>query len=85
MTEKHLKKLEAVSLKWEEFSKKKNTEDVLSDKASILASIMCYQLSHATNTMRNILSESGVEIEDKRCWSVYYDFLLFMLHTEEKN
>jgi len=76
----------AASAKWEEFAGKKNTKDNALRKASALAETMTWLLGDAVKEMQQpIVSQyEGIEMEDGRWWSVYYDSLLYMMHIADR-
>ena len=85
MQKEHFKKLDADSVKWEEFAGKKNSKDVVLSKASALARIMFSLLGQAIKAMQeSIISENEIRISDECWWSVYYDLLLYMMHITDR-
>lgn len=77
--------LDANSFKWDEFTGKKNIKAIVLDKASALARNMSSLLARAIKEMQQgVISETKIKVEDKQWWSVYYNFLLYMMHIADR-
>jgi hypothetical protein len=86
MKKGYFRKLDNASAKWEEFAGKKNTENIVLRKASALARIMSSISANAVEVMQQtVISETETTIGDKHWWSVYCDFLLYMMHIADRD
>ncbi len=85
MAKGYFEDLNKHSFKWEDFVGKKNTRDVVERKAFALSSAMSSLLGHAIDIMRKtILTGSDFEVDEEKWWTIYYDFLIFLIHISDR-
>jgi len=74
-----------LSCKWDDFANAVNNKSIINKKAMALANVLTSLVASSVKEMQQgILKESGVQTNDSHWWSVYYDFLLYMMHITDR-